>query len=214
MKKQRSADTGLELRIRRDLYRRGLRYRLQTPLVPGTRRKVDLAFITPKIAVFLDGCFWHRCPEHGTSPRANGEWWAEKLAANVARDRDTDRRLSEAGWTVVRVWEHEDSETAAARIEQLVRQHSPRANRPTSRPATTPAHGTLSTYSNHGCRCADCRRANAQYQQQLLARYRQHGGRGEHGTDYRYRTGCRCDRCRAAHAAEDREYRHRRQRQV
>jgi DNA mismatch endonuclease (patch repair protein) len=214
MKKQRSADTGLEMRLRRDLYGRGLRYRLHTALVPGTRRKVDLAFNTARVAVFLDGCFWHACPEHGSTPAANGDWWSNKLAENAARDTDTNRRLNEAGWTVIRIWEHEDLRAAADRIERIVRQRSSPSSRESQTPTGSGAHGTISTYSNHGCRCTDCRQANARYHQQLLGRYRQQGGRGEHGTDYRYRTGCRCDRCRGAHAAQDREYRRRKGRQV
>jgi DNA mismatch endonuclease (patch repair protein) len=69
----------------------------------------------------VDGCFWHGCPEHGTWPKQNGEWWREKIEANQRRDRDTDRRLEEAGWAVVRVWEHEGTESASARIERIVR---------------------------------------------------------------------------------------------
>lgn len=80
-----------------------------------------MVFRSARVAVYVDGCFWHRCPEHATSPRANSEWWADKLAANVRRDRDTDARLTEAGWLVIRVWEHEDATEAAARIEEAVR---------------------------------------------------------------------------------------------
>lgn len=71
--------------------------------------------------MFVDGCFWHRCPEHGTLPKANARWWRDKLDANVSRDRDTDARLQAAGWTVVRVWEHDAAQEAAASISQLVR---------------------------------------------------------------------------------------------
>jgi DNA mismatch endonuclease (patch repair protein) len=73
-----------------------------------------------RVAVYVDGCFWHRCPQHATSPKANSSWWAEKLDANVRRDRDTDARLGHAGWLVIRVWEHEDMSEAAARIQQTV----------------------------------------------------------------------------------------------
>jgi DNA mismatch endonuclease (patch repair protein) len=209
MKKQKSFDTGLELRFRRLLYHRGLRYRVHNQIVPGTRRKVDLAFLTAKVAVFLDGCFWHGCPQHRSTPVANGQWWAAKLRENSLRDSDTDRRLGEAGWQVVRVWEHDQLETAAAEIESVVRDRAPRRSRRSVLVGDDQVHG-LSTYGNAGCRCPECRSANARYQQQLLERYRQQGGRGQHGTDYRYRTGCRCDGCRAAHAAEDRAYRRRR----
>jgi DNA mismatch endonuclease (patch repair protein) len=74
-----------------------------------------------KVAVYLDGCFWHSCPVHATTPKSNRQWWVDKLKANVTRDRDTDRRLTEAGWLALRVWEHEDPEVAADRIERLVR---------------------------------------------------------------------------------------------
>jgi DNA mismatch endonuclease (patch repair protein) len=72
------------------------------------------------VAVFVDGCFWHSCPEHATYPKANQEWWAAKLAGNVARDRDTDARLGLAGWTVIRIWEHESAAEAADRIELVL----------------------------------------------------------------------------------------------
>jgi DNA mismatch endonuclease (patch repair protein) len=78
-------------------------------------------FRGPKVAVFVDGCFWHGCPAHATSPKANAEWWQAKLTANVERDRDTDRRLSKAGWTVVRIWEHEDPAVAAERVVALLK---------------------------------------------------------------------------------------------
>ena len=79
-------------------------------------------FPRARVAVFVDGCFWHRCPDHATAPRNNGAWWDAKLAANVARDADTDHRLAEAGWVVVRIWEHEDAEAAAARVAAAVRE--------------------------------------------------------------------------------------------
>ncbi len=99
----------------------GLRYRVDRPVLAGVRRRVDIVFSSSQVAVFVDGCFWHRCPEHATSPKANAAWWQAKLDANQARDIDTDRRLRDAGWTVVHVWEHEDPAVAAARIAQLVR---------------------------------------------------------------------------------------------
>jgi len=78
-------------------------------------------FGTAKVAVFVDGCFWHRCPQHATDPRANAQWWRDKLDRNVARDRETDATLAAQGWLVVRVWEHEDAVAAAARIAEAVR---------------------------------------------------------------------------------------------
>lgn len=77
--------------------------------------------------MFVDGCFWHGCPEHGTKPRANADWWEQKLAANITRDRDADRLLTEAGWTVVRAWEHEAA-SAAAGTERLALLPAPRAD--------------------------------------------------------------------------------------
>ena len=92
------------------------------------RRRADIVFGPAKVAVYVDGCFWHSCPEHGTIPKNNRKWWIEKLEANVRRDRDTDRRLAEAGWLAIRVWEHEDMAEAAARIATTLderRGHAP-----------------------------------------------------------------------------------------
>lgn len=114
-------DTSTELEIRRALHARGLRYRVDFAPVPGLRRRADIAFTRARIAVFIDGCFWHGCPLHGTSPKRNADYWGPKLAANVARDRDTDQRLEDAGWHVLRFWEHEGPEAAASRIESAVR---------------------------------------------------------------------------------------------
>lgn len=113
-------DTQPEVLIRSELHRRGLRFRLQQPVAFDRRRRVDIVFPREKIAIFVDGCFWHSCPDHATFPLANAEFWREKLARNVARDEDTNRRLADAGWHVIRVWEHEAPEAAAHRIEQAV----------------------------------------------------------------------------------------------
>ena len=112
------------MQLRRELHARGLRYRVDRPVLADRRRRVDLVFPGPKVAVFVDGCFWHRCPEHGNIPKANRDWWREKLNRNVARDRDTDAQLAAAGWSVVRIWEHElreDPVAAADRVEAVVR---------------------------------------------------------------------------------------------
>ncbi len=93
----------------------GLRYRVDFPLA-GMRRRGDIVFTRCKVVVFVDGCFWHSCPEHGTLPKHNRAWWIEKLRVNVERDRDSDRRLTDAGWSVVRVWEHEPLDSAVGRI--------------------------------------------------------------------------------------------------
>lgn len=116
MQRQRRGDTGPEMALRRTLHARGYRYRVDRPPVPDLRRRADLVFPGRKVAVFVDGCFWHRCPQHATIPGSNTAWWRAKLDANVTRDRDTDRRLAEAGWHVVRVWEHEDAADAADRV--------------------------------------------------------------------------------------------------
>ncbi|EME14427.1 very short patch repair endonuclease [Rhodococcus triatomae] len=121
MSAQRRRDTAPELALRRELHRRGRRYRVDRAPLPGMRRRADLVFPGERVAVFVDGCFWHSCPEHATSPKNNADWWAEKLAGNVARDRDTDTRLAAAGWTVVRVWEHENPMVAADAVEAALR---------------------------------------------------------------------------------------------
>jgi len=113
-------DTAAEIALRRELHARGMRYRVAYPVPNQRRRTIDVAFTRAKVAVFVDGCFWHGCLEHGTMPRSNGEWWRTKLAANEARDRDTNRLLEELDWIVVRVWEHERPNVAANRAEAAV----------------------------------------------------------------------------------------------
>jgi DNA mismatch endonuclease (patch repair protein) len=120
MRAQRERDTGIERAIRSLLHARGLRFRIHRRLLKGSRREVDVVFPGAKVAVFVDGCFWHGCPEHGTWPRNNAEFWRGKIEGNVRRDRDTDARLEAEGWTVVRVWEHEAPADAAARIAGAV----------------------------------------------------------------------------------------------
>jgi DNA mismatch endonuclease, patch repair protein len=120
MKHQRRRDTKPEAALRSELWRRGLRYRVDVKVV-GRRRRVDIAFTRAKVAVFVDGCFWHRCPEHGSLPKANRAWWTEKLEANERRDRDTNNELVAAGWLVIRIWEHADPIEAADRVEVAVR---------------------------------------------------------------------------------------------
>jgi DNA mismatch endonuclease (patch repair protein) len=116
MQATRRRDTAPELALRRELYHRGLRYRVDLALPELPRRRMDIVFTRARLVVLVDGCFWHGCPEHGTTARANAAFWAAKITANKARDVDTDRRLEMAGWTVLRVWEHEPAEAAADRI--------------------------------------------------------------------------------------------------
>ena len=123
LQRQRIRDTAPELALRRELHRRGLRYRVDVPLLGPRRGRADILFTRTRLAVMVDGCFWHRCPEHGLAPRGNAEWWRQKLDRNVARDRQTDAAVSALGWTVLRVWEHESPSAAADRIEEIVRAH-------------------------------------------------------------------------------------------
>ena len=105
-----------------------MRYFVHRQPVKGLRRKADLIFPVPRIAVFIDGCFWHGCPEHRSYPKRNADYWEEKIELNQTRDADTTARLADEGWTVIRVWEHESPSQAADRIEAAVR-----ASRRTSR---------------------------------------------------------------------------------
>lgn len=121
MQSVRQRDTAPELALRSALHRMGLRYRVQLRPIPAVRRCADVVFPKVKIAVFVDGCFWHGCPVHGTWAKSNAAFWREKIETNRRRDSETDELLGQAGWTVVRVWEHENSDSAAARIASLVR---------------------------------------------------------------------------------------------
>jgi DNA mismatch endonuclease (patch repair protein) len=123
MQRQARRDTAPELALRRALYRLGLRYRVDVSPIPGMRSRADIVFAPRHVAVFVDGCFWHSCPDHGTIPKSNRDWWTRKLRANTERDRDIDKRLRTAGWHVIRVWEHEDAEGVARKIEPIVRRH-------------------------------------------------------------------------------------------
>jgi DNA mismatch endonuclease (patch repair protein) len=116
MRSNRGRDTGPELALRRVLHARGLRYRVDHPLPFDRRRRADIAFTRAKVAVFIDGCFWHGCPEHGATPRTNTAFWSAKIARNRERDADTVRRLDEAGWAVLRFWEHEPVDSCVERV--------------------------------------------------------------------------------------------------
>lgn len=126
MKGNRSRDTLPELALRREVHRLGLRYRVAVRPLPGLRRTADLVFRSTKIAVFMDGCFWHGCPDHHTAANRNSEYWAAKVAGNKARDKDTDQHLRQAGWLVVRFWEHDNPWDAAQQV--LVAVQSRRAS--------------------------------------------------------------------------------------
>ena len=115
-------DTQPELALRKELHGLGLRYRVDRPPIKGSRRRADVVFAKAQVAVYVDGCFWHGCPEHGTWPKANADWWRAKIQRNQERDEDTDQGLRENGWVSVRVWEHEDPKVAASRIAALVRE--------------------------------------------------------------------------------------------
>lgn len=120
MRRAKRRDTAPELALRRELHRRGLRYRVDRPLPGMPRRRADVWFGPARVAVFVDGCFWHGCPEHTTVPRANRQWWIDKIGANVARDRDTDVHLEQLGVLVLRFWEHDDPCAAADVVEAAV----------------------------------------------------------------------------------------------
>ena len=121
MKANRGRDTAPELALRSALHRRGLRYRVDRQVIPGLRRRADLVFGPSKVAVFVDGCYWHGCPEHGTWPKANAQFWRQKIEANKRRDAETTGLLEEAGWRVLRFWAHEAPEHVADAVETLVR---------------------------------------------------------------------------------------------
>lgn len=121
MRANRSRDTQPEMALRRELHAQGLRYRVHRRPLPDLRRSADIVFGPSRVAVFVNGCFWHGCPEHGTSPKANSQYWLPKLRRNAERDRETDERLQAAGWLVIRVWEHEDPVSAAGKIVAAVK---------------------------------------------------------------------------------------------
>jgi DNA mismatch endonuclease (patch repair protein) len=120
MAKVRQKGTTAEMALRREIHRIGLRYRIDYEVLRKPRRVADVAFPGRKIAVFVDGCFWHGCPEHATWPKQNAEFWRQKIEANRERDADTTARLKAAGWTALRFWSHESPVEAAATIARAV----------------------------------------------------------------------------------------------
>jgi len=121
MQANRRRDTAPEMAVRRLVHAAGLRYRVDCRPLPDLNRRADLVFTRAKVAVFVDGCFWHGCPEHHTVAKSNAQFWAEKVRKNRERDAETDRVLEAAGWTVIRCWEHEDPPDVASRVIRAVR---------------------------------------------------------------------------------------------
>ena len=106
MQANRRRDTAPEIAVRRLAHAAGLRYRVDAKPLPHLNRRADLVFTRARVAVFIDGCYWHGCPEHGTMAKTNADYWDAKIARNRERDAETDKLLTGAGWTVVRAWEH------------------------------------------------------------------------------------------------------------
>lgn len=121
MRGNRRSDTGPELALRKALHARGFRFRVQMEIRAGdVRVRPDIVFSRNRLAVFVDGCFWHGCPEHGTSPHRNVSYWSRKLIGNRVRDNRVDAALAVNGWTPVRIWEHVDPDVAAAEVADLL----------------------------------------------------------------------------------------------
>ena len=121
MERQRRRDTRPELAVRQELHRRGIRFRVDVKPEQNLRMRGDLVWKGRKLVVMIDGCYWHGCPEHATSPKNNAAWWRQKLDANIERDRRSDAELQARGWRVLRFWEHEDPTCVADVIEEALR---------------------------------------------------------------------------------------------
>jgi DNA mismatch endonuclease Vsr len=126
MQATRQRDTTAELSIRRSIHGRGLRYSTHAKPITVSNRRADIVFRRAKVVVFVDGCFWHGCPIHATWPKANADFWREKIDANRKRDSDTNVQLTAAGWLVIRAWEHEVPETVAKQVANAVRRRTQR----------------------------------------------------------------------------------------
>lgn len=122
MRHVRREGTAAELAVRSCLHRLGLRFRVHINPVPQSRAKPDIVFKKSRVAVYVDGCFWHACPDHASWPKTNSEWWREKIQANVERDKRHTAELISAGWTVIRFWEHEQPSVVADKIHSVIRQ--------------------------------------------------------------------------------------------
>jgi DNA mismatch endonuclease (patch repair protein) len=120
MKAAKPRDTAPEKALRSELYKKGLRYRVDVRPIKELNRRADIVFQSAKVAIFVDGCFWHGCPKHGTQAKANAEFWKNKIKQNQIRDMETNQLLKKAGWKVIRVWEHEDSAKMSERIYKII----------------------------------------------------------------------------------------------
>jgi DNA mismatch endonuclease, patch repair protein len=120
MKAGKPRDTAPEKALRSELHKSGLRYRVDVRPIEKLNRRADIVFRSAKVAVFVDGCFWHGCPKHGTQAKANAGFWKNKIKQNQIRDEDTNKRLKKAGWRVIRVWEHENPEKASKKINNII----------------------------------------------------------------------------------------------
>jgi DNA mismatch endonuclease (patch repair protein) len=139
MQSNRSRDTKPELAVRHELFRRGFRYRVALAPLKGVRRTVDIAFPRQHIAVLIDGCFWHGCPEHHRSPHAHSDYWSEKVRRNAERDAETTAMLQDAGWTVLRFWEHETPTDVADAISATVLSTRVSTQHPVTHPSSPTA---------------------------------------------------------------------------
>lgn len=125
MQGNKSRDTKPEMLLRSILHRRGLRYRVSIRPIPELRRTADLVFTRARVAVFVDGCFWHGCPTHHRLPATNSDYWTAKVERNRQRDREIDQALSDLGWSVVRCWEHDPAPEVAERVIREVASRGP-----------------------------------------------------------------------------------------
>jgi DNA mismatch endonuclease (patch repair protein) len=153
MRRNPRRDTKPEIALRSELHRLGLRFRKDLPIRTAERVvRPDVVFTRARLAVFVDGCFWHSCPLHGNVPRANTAYWVPKLERNVHRDREVDAVLATAGWIVLRAWEHEDvTEVAASVYETLMRLRDQAARANTGESTTTPAARNASRTPSATC---------------------------------------------------------------
>ncbi|GAA1807320.1 very short patch repair endonuclease [Nocardioides hankookensis] len=125
MRSNRGRDTGPEMAVRRIIYAQGLRYRVDARPIAALNRRADLVFSRARVAVFIDGCFWHGCPDHHTIAKTNSSYWADKVENNRQRDLDTSERLREEGWLVLRFWEHQRAADVAEAIVSAVKERRP-----------------------------------------------------------------------------------------